>query len=66
MSYSDDTAAYLFAEYQPHIHDYRFWKADETGWVFACDCGSIETRSDEWLNEEAQRNLRKIKDDGGE
>jgi len=51
MSFSDDTAAYLFANYQPHVHDYTFWKADPSTdgqeWLFACDCGAVKNYTDD-------------------
>ncbi len=52
MSYSDDTAEFMFNTYIPHVHDYRAWKVDPTtngGWWFACDCGTSKVLTNKEL-----------------
>ncbi len=60
MSYSDDTAAFMFsglnaAEDQGHKHDHVFRKATAEGWVFTCECGHSILRSNEWMADEGKR-----------
>ncbi len=47
MSWSDDTAAFMFNEYVTHGHDWRAVEATDMGWVFACYCGKTKTSTDE-------------------
>jgi len=63
MSYSDDTAAFMFsgldaAKYREHKHDHFFHKTTAEGWVFTCDCGHSILRSNAWMASEGKR-LRK-------
>jgi len=63
MSYSDDTASHMFynehdprlANYYTHVHDYTFWKVDEQGWWFACDCQATILRSDKWMEAQGKK-----------
>ena len=54
MSYSDDTAEFMFANYKSHVHDWQAWKVTDDGWSFACDCGRTKTYTDEELTGEAE------------
>ena len=38
MSYSDDTAEFMFNTYIPHVHDFRATGVTDR-WEFACACG---------------------------
>ncbi len=54
MSYSDDTAAFMFsgvdvAKYREHKHDHTLHKTTAEGWVFTCDCGHSILVSDAWM-----------------
>ncbi len=60
MSYSDDTAAFMFSgidldKYRDHKHAHTFHKATAEGWLFTCDCGHSILRSDAWMEAEGQR-----------
>jgi len=51
MSYSDDTAAFMFNEYATHGHDWRATEATDMGWVVACHCGKTRVFSDNQLEQ---------------
>ena len=60
MSYSDDTAVFMFSgqdvsEFKEHAHDYFFRTVTGEGWVFTCDCGRSILKSNEWMEAEGQK-----------
>ena len=66
MSYSDDTAAFMFtgqdgktiplsAKWKIHDHEYTYWKVTAEGWVFSCDCGRAIVKSNAWMEAEGQK-----------
>jgi hypothetical protein len=63
MSFSDDTAAFMFSglnpeQFRSHKHEHFFQKTTAEGWVFTCDCGHSILRSNEWMRSEGERVVR--------